>query len=89
MARAEGVLVSNLYRDFPAAAAGLLPGDVLTEFNGAKVETPSALRKLVSDARLGSKASVKRYRNGKPATLQVEIIKQPMDPRTGRPLAGI
>jgi len=87
--RAAGVLVSNLYRNSPAEAAGLLPGDAITEFNGIKVETPSALRKLVSDARLGSKASLTRYRAGKLATVQVEIIKQPMDSRSGRPLPGI
>ena len=89
LSRAEGVVIYNLYRNSPAEAAGLQPYDVIIAFGGTKVTSPSQLRKMVSDARIDSKASVKIYRGGKEKTIQVGIIKQPMDRRSGRPLAGI
>src|ERR1051326_6160949 len=46
---AKGALVGDVSADSPAARAGLKSGDVITEFNGKKIEDPSALARAVGD----------------------------------------
>jgi len=43
----KGALVAEVQGDSPAARAGLKSGDVITEFNGKKVDDPSALARAV------------------------------------------
>jgi len=89
MRKAEGVVIYNMYRSYPAETAGLDLADVILEFAGKRVNTPQELRRLVADAKVGSQLSVRLLREGKERTLKVKIAKQPIDRRTGRPVAGI
>ena len=89
LTRPQGVVVYNLYRHSPAEAAGLLPYDVIVKFNGTTIHSPGDLRRAVSDANIGAPASLSVYRAGRHLTLTVKPMMQPLDRRTGRPLAGI
>src|SRR5262249_15198841 len=55
----NGALVSRMSRASEAYDAGIRPGDVIVAFNGQAVEDPSQVARLVSDARIGSTATVK------------------------------
>jgi serine protease Do len=69
----EGVLISGVQPDSPAAKAGLEPGDVVTEFNGEKVHEPTELRLLVAAVKPDSTIKLKIIRDSQERTLDVVI----------------
>jgi Do/DeqQ family serine protease len=60
----NGVYVEELSENSAAAAAGLQEGDVITEINGAKVNTSSQLQEQVARYRPGDKIKVAFLRSG-------------------------
>jgi serine protease Do len=69
----KGALVYQLGRNSSAARGGLQPIDVIVSFNGTPVEDPGHFSRLVSDARIGSTASIGVIREGRRTDLKVEI----------------
>jgi tetratricopeptide (TPR) repeat protein len=72
---AEGLEVVRQMRGFPADAAGLRPGDVLTSFNGSslKASLGAFVEKILPDAAFGSKATVRFLRAGREYETEVII----------------
>ncbi|SMB96476.1 protease Do [Hymenobacter roseosalivarius DSM 11622] len=60
----NGVYVEELSENSAASAAGLEKGDVITEINGAKVNTSSQLQEQVARYRPGDKIKVAYLRGG-------------------------
>jgi serine protease Do len=54
----EGVVVTNVDPNGPAAERGFKTGDVILEVGGAKVSTPADIRKALTDAKGAGKRSV-------------------------------
>jgi serine protease Do len=75
----NGVLITEVFPNGPAAQAGLKHGDVVTSFDGEKITPSKSLPKLVAAARPGTTASITIWRNGKEKTLQVLIGKMDID----------
>ena len=73
----EGVLVTDVQPDTPAAKAGMKSGDVIVEFAGTRVATPQELQGLVERAEIGSKQPMVVLRDGKRVTLNVTVREQP------------
>jgi Do/DeqQ family serine protease len=71
----KGALVYQLSRSSPAARGGMEPIDVIVSFNGTPVEDPGHLSRLVSDARIGSTATIGVIRRERRVDLKVEIGK--------------
>jgi Do/DeqQ family serine protease len=69
----KGVLVMRLNPRAPAAEAGLQPGDVIVAFNGTTLENASHFVRLLSDAQIGSSATLTIIRDGRRATVKVPI----------------
>lgn len=69
----RGVLVMRLNSRAPAAEAGLQPGDVIVAFNGTTLENASHFVRLLSDAQIGSSATLTIIRDGRRATVKVPI----------------
>jgi len=69
----RGALVTQMYRSSGSYEAGLRPGDVITAFNGQAVADAAQLRRLVADAKIGTTATLKVLRNGRPADLKIMI----------------
>jgi serine protease Do len=68
-----GAYVDQLERRSSAYRSGVEPGDVIITFNGQTVTDPAHLVQLVSDATVGSTATVVVLREGRQVTLQVPI----------------
>jgi len=81
---AKGVLVSDVMADSPAAKAGLQSGDILTEFEGKRMEGPGDLQRAVGLAAPGASAKVKVWREQGEKTLDVTIGEAPSDDREAR-----
>jgi serine protease Do len=58
----DGVVVTQLQPGGPAQKAGLKPYDIITDFNGKKIQEQSDLTYAVSDCKVGSTAKLKILR---------------------------
>jgi serine protease Do len=74
-----GVLVADVMKDGPAAAAGLKPGDVIVEFGGSAIKDVPDLQKRVAAVEPGRAAPVTVMREKKTVALSVTIGEQPTD----------
>jgi S1-C subfamily serine protease len=75
--RENALLVVGVTAGSPAAAAGLLVGDVLLEFDGHHVEAPEELLDLLLGDRVGKTVPLKVLRGGTVAELTVTIGERP------------
>jgi serine protease Do len=71
----RGALAYRMYRNSPAYQSGMRPGDVVVTFNEAMVEDPGHLSRLVSDAAVGSTASVTVIRDGRRVDLRIPVVR--------------
>jgi serine protease Do len=72
-AGAKGVVVADVMPEGPALAAGLREGDVVTEFNGQKVESVRALQRVVAESKVGSPVPLKVWRDKGWKSLKITI----------------
>ncbi len=72
--RAEGVIVSNVYRRSPAERSGFRPGDIIVKANGERVADQSTLISILEDSRIGDviKFTVIRERREMEIPLKLE-----------------
>ena len=77
MTETKGVLVSDVMEDSPAKKAGFERADVIVEFDGKPMDSPTHLRNAVAQTPLGKNVSIKLIRDKKPKTLDVTIVEQP------------
>ena len=73
----EGVLVSDIQSNSPAAEAGIERGDIVTEYNGTQVRDVNHLRNLVAPTEIGKAVTIKVLRDGKEKALSIKIGEQP------------
>jgi serine protease Do len=73
----SGVLVSEVVPGSAADKAGLKSGDVITAFNGTKVEDSGQFRQLVAQAAPGSTATLTVLRNGQTLELKAMLAERP------------
>ncbi len=69
----RGAVISRVLRGSPAAAAGLVPGDVVTALNGRPVREAKSLINLVGLKPVGSTVELRVQRAAEQINLQVEI----------------
>jgi serine peptidase DegS len=73
-----GVLIQNLYVGSPAQRAGVQPGDVLTEIDGAPVRSAQeAIARVAAHRKPGESIKLRVLRNGRPIDLSTQVIEQP------------
>jgi len=67
-------MVGNVDATSPAGKAGFQEEDVITAVNGKKVDSSTALRKLLyTDLKAGDRAEFTVYRDGKKQQLSVQL----------------
>ncbi len=75
----QGALVDDVEPNAPAERAGVKSGDIVTEFQGQRVEDSSRLRNLVAQAPPGSTVRFKVWREGAERELTATLSE--MDPK--------
>ncbi len=73
----KGVLVSDVMEDSPAKKAGFERADVIIEYDGKPMDSPTHLRNAVAQTPIGKKVSIKLIRDKKLKTIEVTIVEQP------------
>jgi Do/DeqQ family serine protease len=70
----NGALISRMNRNSETFQLGLRPGDVIIAFNGQAVDDPSQFLRFVADAKIGTTATVKALRDGRPLEFKLPIV---------------
>jgi len=76
----QGVLVSEVEPDSPAASAGVKAGDVITTINGQPVQTPGDVVRLVGEAQSGSSVEIHVTRDRRDMALTAKMPERPRRP---------
>jgi C-terminal processing protease CtpA/Prc len=74
----RGVLVVDLDPEGPAKKAGLLVGDVITNWNGKAIDGVRDVIYLLGSEGVGTTVDLGLLRGGAPATLQVILGERPI-----------
>lgn len=87
-ATSQGALVTRVIDHFPAASAGVKPGDIITAVGNQHIDSDEALRNFEGLQPVGSIVSLTLLRQGKVLHLSMPLEKQPnavngaqLDPR--------
>jgi serine protease Do len=72
----EGILITEVYRGGPAEGS-LMPGDVISSFNGHAVKGAAELSWLTSTAGIGNEVTLKVFRGGQYRELKVRVGEKP------------
>jgi serine protease Do len=72
-----GVLIANVVSGKPAEQAGLKSGDIITEIDGAAIDSPYQLLAQLLKHNVGDTVEVKYYRNSAYLTVNVELAEKP------------
>jgi serine protease Do len=75
----QGVVVTEVRPDTPAAKAGLKPGDIVLKFAGKTVSGPRELQSLVEQAKIGNTEPLMILRDGKQMALNVTSAELPSE----------
>ena len=91
-----GALVSSVSEGSPAEKAGLKAGDIITEYDGRKVERVSDLPRAVAGTPVGRDVRLSVVRDGTPMTLTAKVAaldaKEPREAESGeraKPTLGL
>jgi serine protease Do len=69
----NGVLIVVVEDNTPAARAGVMPGDFITEFNGQAIENHKDLAMAVIRTPVGETVAIKLWRRGVAHTLKITV----------------
>ncbi len=75
----EGSLVGDVTPGGPAEKAGIRRGDVITSFNGAKIENSTQLRNIVAETEPGSDITLGLIRDSKAIEKSVRLAERPQN----------
>ena len=77
-----GALINDVEKGESADKGGLLPGDVITEFNGKEIKFSSDLPHVVGRIKPGTRSRAKVIRSGESKTLTFSLGDLPTDERS-------
>jgi len=83
LGKPRGALVLEVDPKGPAEGSGILPGDVVVQFNGRPIEEMRNLPRYVAEAKTGTRAEITVWRQGEEKTYRVMLGELPEEPKPG------
>jgi serine protease Do len=80
----SGVLVADVMKDGPADLAGLKPGDIIVQFDGARITDVADLQKRVAAVEPGRATPLSVIRDKAPTSLTIKLGEQPGEETVAR-----
>ena len=74
-----GVYINDAPEGYPARETGIIPGDIITEFDGIEVQTSYDLFAQILRRNVGDTVEIQIYRNGEYLTITLELIESPVE----------
>ncbi len=74
-----GILLDTVFEGGPAAAAGLMPGDVILSINGEAIRSRQQALLIVAGLEPGDTVTMNCWRNGQRFAVQIEVAERPQD----------
>ncbi|HMJ11009.1 MAG TPA: PDZ domain-containing protein, partial [Polyangiaceae bacterium] len=84
----NGVLISDVSANTPAARAGVARGDVVLKVDGRPVDSAGQLRNAIATAGAQKKVRLDILRDGKPLALDVALVEMPQEETAANAPAG-
>ena len=78
--KTNGVLITQVWRDTPAASAGVLSGDVVTRVNGKTVSNKYDVYRIIFNHSVGETLRFNILRNGKKLSFDLPLQEFPRQP---------
>jgi serine protease Do len=75
----RGALISDVIAESPAEKAGIQAGDIITEFDGKKLEGPQDLQRAVAATQPGRGVPMTLWRDKASKTVEIKITETPDD----------
>lgn len=72
-----GVYITNVIGGYPAKDAGMKSGDIIVQFDGAKVQDSLELLAQILRHNVGDLVNIKIYRDGKYLNITLELVENP------------
>jgi len=72
----DGVKITNVTENSPAAKSGLVENDIIVQVNDQKIKDVDALKPIIKDAKEGSTFSFQIKRNKELKTIQIKLPKK-------------
>jgi serine protease Do len=69
----RGVLITEVEKESPAEKAGLKANDVITEYNGQRIESAAQFRRMVRESLAGRAAQLTVWREARAQTISVTL----------------
>ncbi|HYE40124.1 MAG TPA: PDZ domain-containing protein, partial [Ramlibacter sp.] len=85
----EGVLITGVLQNGPAAQAGIRPGDVVVQVGGKDIANVSELLTIVASLKPGSATEFKLQRRDEPLEVTVTPGRRPKPRQQGQGLPGV
>ncbi len=84
----RGAFVGSVFEDSPAERAGILPGDVITEIDGERIDDWTDLLNIVADLPPGRTSSFEVIRENRSIDLRVRISRRTEETQAARSWPG-
>ena len=75
--RPDGIVVSRVAENSPAAQAGILPGDIISKFNKMPITSATNLSRIIAESAVGEILNLEIIRNDAVSTIRVAAQKMP------------
>ena len=79
----EGVIVSAVAANSPAARAGLRSGDIIVSLDGASLTSAGRLQELIREADVGQRVQLGILRDGRRQTITLVLEEMPREQTVG------
>ncbi len=73
----SGVGIAGVFRDSPAAAAGLRRNDIIVSINGQEIPDTATYRKTLEGLKIGQTVTLSIWRRGETGTTKVQLAEAP------------
>ncbi len=73
----EGVLITQVVPDSPAAKVGIAPGDVITSFAGEKITTAEEMIRVIHASEIGQSVEIIFWRGDTENTVETVLAERP------------